>query len=485
MNPGNERSVPGAIARRSWVILGAAIAALFVAIAVAGAVALAQSEGVRATVQQALTFDIEVEDEGEDIQIAALNLRHLHDDIASDGPSDAALREYDQGYVDLLHQVGELEQLGIDHPRIVSPPEIRALAERYYAEFRPAIAVYAADPAAFAEASAAGLQQLDRLDSAAQGVDQLGELLAAASLERVQQASATERWMLIAVLSGVALVGVALIAAAARVLAGLQGLYAREQAATHALARTLQTKNDFIADASHELRTPLAVIQGNAGIGLATPGDPLHREVLEDIAAEAARMGALVNDLLFLARSDAGAPVLEREFTTARWLVRRVASPAERLARRHGALLVATGAVDGYLEVDPARLEQAVLILVDNAARYAPPGSRVMLESARVGDRLAIAVADAGPGIPPDELPHIFDRFYHAGDRRGRRNDGSGLGLSIARSIVQAHGGSISAESRLGVGTRMTILLPLAEPPNGETEPTLTLTSTPPVLSDR
>jgi two-component system sensor histidine kinase BaeS len=179
-------------------------------------------------------------------------------------------------------------------------------------------------------------------------------------------------------------------------------------------------------------------------------------------------MGKLVDDLLFLARSDAGSPPLDREFVPARWLVSRLVAPAEMLARQREACLTADVGGEGYLEADPERIEQAVMILIDNAARHSPPRACVSLSSRVENGHFAIAVADSGPGIAPDELPMIFDRFYQVKNRRSRKKGGGGLGLSIARTIVAAHGGSIAAESAPGEGTRMTIRFPLSPPPETE-----------------
>jgi len=230
-----------------------------------------------------------------------------------------------------------------------------------------------------------------------------------------------------------------------RVLSGLRASYAREQMAVHELGRALQTKNDFIADASHELRTPLTVIRGNAEIGRETPGEVIHQEVLREIETEAARMSRLIDDLFFLARSDAGAVPLEREYLPARWLISRLVKPAEVLARQHGTCLTAEVGAEGHLEVDPARVEQAVLILVDNAAKHSPPGACLTLSSRVRDNALMIEVADAGAGIPPDELPLIFDRFYQVGKRRSRKKGGLGsASRSPSRSLRATTAGSRS-----------------------------------------
>jgi len=444
------------------------IGALIVAIVAIGAVLLVYNERVKDVTQRALGYDIEVEDEGDDVRVAVLELRHYHRNIVFNGPSDTALAAFDQAYVDLLDEVDDLERLGISHPSVPPPAFIRRTAERYYDAFRAAIPAYDRDRAAFDEASALGLRQIATMDRAAQRIDDYGEELAAAAFRRVDEVTTNGRMMLVVLVAGVALVGIALGILTSRVLARLRGAYAREQDAASELARALRTKTDFIADASHELRTPLTVIRGNAEIGLAAADEKVRQAALADIAAEAKRMGVLVDDLLFLARSDAGAPPLEREFVPARWLLGRVAERAEALARQRGVALTVELAGEGYLEADPDRIEQAVLVLVDNAAKHAGAGTGVTLRAEARAGALRIDVVDRGPGIPPEELPLIFDRFYQVGDRRARKKGGSGLGLSIARTIARAHGGSLAADSTLGLGTTMTLVLPLCPEPAEE-----------------
>jgi two-component system, OmpR family, sensor histidine kinase VicK len=462
---------PSVAGLRPWGIVGAAIAGLMLAIAGAGIALFVENERVKNVTERALRSDIEIEDEGDDLRVAVLDMRHHHRNLVFGGPTAENLANYEQAYRDLLEEIDELERVEITDPGVPQPAEIRELAQRYYADFRPAVVLYDSDPSAFQLASSEGLLRIDEMDDAADEIDDLGERLAEASLTRIDEAATTERFFLVGLVGGVALVGVVLAIVAGRVLTRLHASYAREQAAVQELERILRTKTDFIGDASHELRTPLTVIQGNAEIGLGTTEAPVQREVLAEILAEANRMSKLVDDLLFLARSDAGLPPLEKELVPARWLMARLSKPAEVLARQRSAALTVEASGDGYLEVDPRRVEQAVLILVDNAAKHAPPETRVALTARVDGDDLAIEVADAGPGIPPEELPLVFDRFYQVGNRRARKKGGSGLGLSIAKTIVEAHGGSIGLESRLNEGTRTTIRLPLcaaAEATNGQ-----------------
>jgi two-component system, OmpR family, sensor histidine kinase VicK len=445
----------------AWWAIAGAVGALLLAIVVLGVVAIVQNERVLSVTSRALAYDLEVEDEGDDIRVAVLDLRHFHRNIAFGGPSAQAVTDFDQGYATLLHELDELEALGVTGAGISSAAELRAMARDYYDGFRAAIPLFERDPAAFRVASDAGLRAIEEMDDAASRIDGLGEQLTEASIHRVAEASGNERVVLVGMVGGAVLAGIALAVSTARTVAGLRAAWGREQEAARAVARALRSKTDFVADASHELRTPLTVIRGNAQVGLAAPGEPIHKDVLTEIEAEATRMGKLVDDLLFLARSDAGAPPMEREFMPARLLLGRVARPAETLVRQRGARFVADLRAEGYLEADPGRIEQAILNLIDNAAKHAPPDSTVTLRAGSEGGALVVSVADEGPGIPPAELPLIFERFYQVGARRSRRTHGAGLGLPIARSIVEAHGGVLEAGSVPGQGTTMTIRLPL------------------------
>jgi signal transduction histidine kinase len=453
---------------RAWRIVAASIGALLLAIVVAGVLAINENNRVKDITERALSFDIEVEDEAADVQIAVLDLRHIHRNIVYSGSSESTIADFDDAYAALMEELGELESLELGDMGLSQPSRIRELAERYYADFRPAIERADDDPRAFDAASDLGLSRLAEMGEAAGDMDNLGDRLADESLARVESATRTEQIILTGLIAGALLIGVTLAVSAGRVLTRLRVLYESEQHSRRELARAFRTKTDFIADASHELRTPLAVILGNAETALAEKDDHLHKSSLAAIASEARRMGKLVDDLLFLARSDAGSPPLDKEYVPARWLVSRLVEPAEMLARQQAACLTTRIDGEGFLDVDPERLGQAILILVDNGARHSPPDRCVTLSSWVENEQLAIQVADSGPGITSDELPLIFDRFYQIKNRRSRKKGGSGLGLSIARTIVAAHGGSITAESQLGQGTRMTICLPLSASPDLE-----------------
>lgn len=230
------------------------------------------------------------------------------------------------------------------------------------------------------------------------------------------------------------------------------------------LERLFRTQQRFIADVSHELRTPLTTIQGNVDLlrrGVAD--DPqARRDTLEDIEAELGRMSRLVDDLLLLARLDAG--------------VRLEAQPVEldtlllqvyRQARLMGnGVEIHLGHEDQAVVLgDTDRLRQLLLNLVDNALKYTRAGGRVVLSLYQDGGWVRLVVADTGIGIPPEDLepgPHglplVFERFYRADPARVR--GGAGLGLSIAQWIAQAHGGRIEVESQVGEGSTFTVWLP-------------------------
>jgi signal transduction histidine kinase len=179
-------------------------------------------------------------------------------------------------------------------------------------------------------------------------------------------------------------------------------------------------------------------------------------------------MTRMVEDLLFLARSDSASPQLEFETVALAPFLAELAGRAEVLARELGAELEAKLEGEGPLEIDRQRVEQAVLILVENAAKYGPPGGKITLASTVRSGELCVSVEDRGPGIPREELSRIFERFYRLDKARSRRLGGSGLGLPIAKTTVEAHGGRIEAESQLGEGAKISLCLPLLPHPAEE-----------------
>ena len=463
----------GWIREQPWRITIAAVGGLLVAIFVAGLVGLLVNLSVENVTDEA-RYDLDLEDEGDDLRAAVLDLRHYHRNITFGGPAENQIDNFDDAYAQLEEEISELERTGVRDREAPQPDQIRAMASEYYSDFRPAIDSYEEDRVAFERASDRGLERLDDLARVGEGVDELGERLSQESLAEVDRATQTARVVLLAVILGLLLVGAGLAYATVRVVNELRRLYAEQQQAAQKLAEANKAKTDFIADVSHELRTPLTVLRGNAQVGLALNGDPERAELFEEIVEESRRMTRLVEDLLFLARSDAASVPLQTETVDIVPFLHELAGRAEVLVRERGATFESTLAGEGQLRVDPTRIEQAVLILVDNAAKYGPAGGLVTLSSelSRPG-QLRIEVEDRGPGISSEELPHVFERFYRVDKTRTRRGDGegpgqggTGLGLPIARTIVQAHDGRIEVMSQPGEGTKVSLYLPLLPVPS-------------------
>jgi two-component system, OmpR family, sensor histidine kinase VicK len=444
-----------------WRITIAAVGGLLVMILIAGVVGFSLNRNVERVTDEALRYDVQLEDEGDDLRAAVLDLRHYHRNIYFGGPSRTQIDNFESAYAQLEEEIRELEDIGVRDPDAPQPDQIRRIAEEYYAGFRPAIGLYEEDRAAFEDASDHGLVRIDEMAQAGEDLDELGEQLSEESLGEVERATTTARVVLLAVIFGLLLVGAGLAYVTVRVVDELRQLYAHQQETAEKLAEANRAKTDFIADVSHELRTPLTVLRGNAQVGLAVGSDSNHAQLFEEIVAESKRMSRMVEDLLFLARSDSASPPLEFETVAVTPFLAELAGRAEVLTREHGAELERKLEGEGYVEIDRQRIEQAVLILVDNAAKYGLRGGTVTLASFVRSGELHVSVEDRGPGIPEDELPRIFDRFYRLDKARSRQLGGTGLGLPIARTIVEAHGGRIEAVSRLGKGTKMTLRLPL------------------------
>jgi signal transduction histidine kinase len=456
---------------RPWRILALVLAGLLVAVAVASIAAVLLTRSVGDVADRALRSDIALEDEAEDVLIAVLALRQYQRTLSYAGPTRSALTDFDTAYQDLLTELDELAAVDID-PSITRTDELLALATAYHEDFRPAMDLFTSDPDAFDAANDQGLIDLAALQDRAEELDRLGEARSTAALGNVESATATATAVMLLILVGVTVAGVALTFVAWRVLRELRSLAASQQQTADQLRDALRARNDLIADASHELRTPLTVLRGNAEVGLAMgPSDCAHEPILREIVSESERMTRLVEDLLFLARSDAGAAPLEPlDVDLEPWLA-DVAARAEVLCRGRHVAFAPHLAVVGRARLDAERMAQALMIVVDNAARFSPSGAPVTLSGTLERDALVLVTTDEGPGIPADLLPHVFDRFRRGDPARGRRSTGAGLGLAIALAIVEGHGGTIEAGTPPGGGTRMTIRVPLTGPPPAEGPP--------------
>ncbi|MEW1631866.1 HAMP domain-containing sensor histidine kinase [Streptomyces sp. NPDC089173] len=238
-------------------------------------------------------------------------------------------------------------------------------------------------------------------------------------------------------------------------------------------ARLEEQRKAMVSDVAHELRTPLSNIRGwleAAQDGLADPDPAFVSSLLE----EAVQLQHIIDDLQDLAAADAGALRLHPEPVRTGELLSQVAAAHQARAETAGVRLKVVGAAPApELHADPVRLRQAVGNLVSNAVRHTPAGGTVTLRAYGDGSKgvVVIEVEDTGTGIPADDLPYVFDRFWRAEKSRSRRTGGSGLGLAIVRKLTEAHGGTASATSTEGEGSAFTLRLPAAGPvgPDGMT----------------
>ena len=233
------------------------------------------------------------------------------------------------------------------------------------------------------------------------------------------------------------------------------------------LRRLERMRQDFVANASHELKTPLAAIQAYTETLLDTGPHPeeIQARFLRRIAEQAARLDQLILDMLRLARLESGQEAFRHEPQVVADLLNACVENHRTRAEAEGlALTLDLGPVDATTRVvaDPEAFRQVFDNLVDNAVKYTPEGGSVRVECAVEPGWVEVAVADTGIGIPRDDLPRIFERFYRVDKARSRDLGGTGLGLSIVKHVVGSLGGQVAVESRLGEGTRFRVRLPRA-----------------------
>ena len=242
----------------------------------------------------------------------------------------------------------------------------------------------------------------------------------------------------------------------------VQSLAAAINAMLDRINEAYSSQMRFVSDASHELRTPIAVIQGYANL-LDRWGkdDPETRqEAIDAIRAEADSMKELIEQLLFLARGDNDSVRFEEQRLDLSALAAEVLRETDMIDDKHTFHLDAPEKV--WAVGDDGLLKQCLRVLTDNSLKYSPDGGRITLSVRGDGREARISVQDEGQGIPPQSLPHVFERFYRTDESRARQTGGTGLGLAIAKWIAERHKGRFEVLSRVGLGTRFTLVLPQA-----------------------
>src|SRR5216110_1658043 len=248
--------------------------------------------------------------------------------------------------------------------------------------------------------------------------------------------------------------------AAMLLVAGGGSLLVRKSTAP--VQRSMEQMRRFMADAAHELRTPITLLRTRAEVAAGQEREPAgDAAAFQAIEREAARLGEITGELLTLARADAGEwPVVRETLYLDDAVAGAVDATRARADQRR--VFVEVGAFEeARISGDPALVRQLLLIVLDNALKFTPAGGRVRLDVSVQNGRAAVVVTDTGLGIPAEQLPHVFERFYR-GDRARHEAEGAGLGLAIARWIAEVHGADIAITSQPGHGTRVAISFPLA-----------------------
>jgi heavy metal sensor kinase len=231
------------------------------------------------------------------------------------------------------------------------------------------------------------------------------------------------------------------------------------------LEKAFQRQKQFTGDASHELRTPLAVIEAESTLALQKerPSSDYQRS-LEIISQESRQMSSLIDQLLTLARADAGKEQWNFTELNLGKLITNLSTDVEILCQENGLSFQLGQLQDLVVKGDEARLRELFMNLLDNAISYTPAPGTVSISFDREGQMAVVAITDTGIGIPAEDIPFIFERFYRVDKSRSRAEGGSGLGLAICRHIAEAHGGKIEVESQVGAGSTFSVWLPLQSP---------------------
>jgi two-component system phosphate regulon sensor histidine kinase PhoR len=230
------------------------------------------------------------------------------------------------------------------------------------------------------------------------------------------------------------------------------------------LKRADEMRRDFVANVSHELRTPLSILRGYIETLLDDPKMPRTEtaRILEVMEQHSKRLGLLANDLLTLAQLESGGSSLHlSEIDLAQFFAGLIRDWKKEFLAKDLKAIVDVAASVPLVRADEARLREVFDNLLDNAVKYSSNNGEIRLQGVRRGDETVLSVSDDGIGISNEDLPRIFERFYRADKARSRERGGTGLGLSIVKHIAQLHGGRVEAESQLGRGTTIHVVLPL------------------------
>jgi heavy metal sensor kinase len=231
------------------------------------------------------------------------------------------------------------------------------------------------------------------------------------------------------------------------------------------LQAAFERERRFTADASHELRTPLTVIKGRIDVTVSRPRTvEEYTHTLHDVARETNRLIRLTNDLLFLTRLGQRNPSMQLQPVDLRDLLSAIVDQVRPLAEAKALELVEEVAPGLRLTGDPDHLIRLFLNILDNAIKYTPAGGSVTMRAVEESTTVRVTVRDTGPGIPPQHLPHLFERFYRVEADRSRETGGTGLGLAVAAEIARGHGGTLEVQSTVGQGTTCLIHLPRSQP---------------------